>query len=122
MYNQVISAINSIWTFCYSSILSLLSLQAEGDPEFKFGDMFTGDAATTRQSAEKKLSLQMGPKTESKYGQARQQKPFVSCLVQLLETDAYLHSSCCRTLIDKRPLQEVYGQPAFQSWQTSEFG
>ena len=47
-------------------------LQAEGEPEFKLGGSFTGgDTAVKRQDAEIKMAKDLGPTTESQYGQAR---------------------------------------------------
>lgn len=58
-------------TYIYPLYLSLNLLQAEGEPEFKFGGSFTsaGDAAK-RQEAEIKMVKDLGPTTETKYGQA----------------------------------------------------
>ena len=56
--------------YIYISIFNLL--QAEGEPDFKLGGSFTGgDTAVKRQDAEIKMAKDLGPTTESKYGQAR---------------------------------------------------
>ena len=119
-----------------------LCLEATVDPKFELGEKFKSiEASSSRETAEKDKAAHLGVNAESKFGQDRSHNSlryidsrttsisiyiYMSIYVYINRNCSICHhfwsdvaSKQSLALIDKRSLQEVYGQCHAESWKAA---